>query len=83
MRAAASRQPLASGHADAPTLAVIACGALGAQVRAAARAARRPVEVHPLPASLHNRPHAIASAVDTLFAKLHDEGKDVVVAYAD
>jgi hypothetical protein len=41
------------------------------------------VEVHSLPALLHNRPAKIAPAVESLCARLHREGKDVAVAYAD
>jgi hypothetical protein len=62
---------------------VIACGALGAEVRAAARGVPGAVEVHTLPASLHNRPSGIAPAVERLCGVLRREGKDVVVAYAD
>jgi hypothetical protein len=64
-------------------LAVIACGALGAQVRLAARALNKRVEIHSLPALLHNRPAEIAPAVEKLCARLRHEGKDVAVAYAD
>lgn len=69
--------------APARTLAVVACGALGAQVLAAARASGRRIEVHPLSASLHNRPASIASEVEKLCLRLRAEGKEVVVAYAD
>ncbi len=62
---------------------MIACGALGSQVRAAAGSVARAVEVHTLPASLHNRPELIAEAVETLCRSLVGEGKDVLVAYAD
>ncbi len=62
---------------------MLACGALGSEVRAAARRFARAVEVHTLPASLHNRPAAIAPAVEWLCRSLAEQGKDVVVAYAD
>jgi hypothetical protein len=41
------------------------------------------VEVHPLPASLHNRPERIASAVADLAAALLARGLRVAVGYAD
>lgn len=66
-----------------PPLAVVACGALGAAARAAARGVPRAVEVHTLPASMHDRPAGIAPAVEQLCAALRAEGKDVVVAYAE
>ncbi len=58
---------------------VVACGALAIHVKAIARRRGLDVEVHPLPALLHNRPELIAPAVrDAL------EGREVVaVAYAD
>lgn len=62
---------------------MIACGAISAQVRLAARAAPGRVEVHSLPALLHNRPAEIAPAVEALCVRLRREGRDVAVAYAD
>ncbi len=56
---------------------------MGAEVRLAARVAPGQVEVHSLPALLHNRPAAIAPAVEALCIRLRQEGKDVAVAYAD
>jgi hypothetical protein len=68
-----------AGRRDAPQRpAVVACGALAAQVKAVARRRGFDIEVRPLPALLHNRPEKIAPAV----AEALDE--DVVaVAYAD
>lgn len=67
----------------ARTLAVIACGALARDVRLAAARSGRYVELHPLPAHLHNSPAAIAPAVERLARRLLAEGKEVAVAYAD
>ena len=47
----------------APRLGVIACGALAVHVRAIARRRGWPVDLHPVPALLHNRPGEIAPAV--------------------
>jgi hypothetical protein len=58
---------------------VVACGALAVHVKAVARRRGLDVQVHPLPALLHNRPELIAPAVQEAL-----EGHDVVaVAYAD
>ena len=45
------------------SVGVIACGALAADVRRIARRRGWDVEVHPVPALLHNRPERIAPAV--------------------
>ncbi len=66
-----------------PTLAVIACGALAGHIRDIAARRRWPVEVHPLPASLHNRPERIAAAADGLARKLQARGLTVALGYAD
>ena len=62
---------------------VIACGALALHVRAIARRRGWPVDVHPLPPELHNRPERIAPAVAELADQLDGEYDRVVVAYAD
>jgi hypothetical protein len=62
---------------------VIACGALALHVRAIARRRGWPVDVHPLPPELHNRPDRIAPAVAALMAELRDRYDRTVVAYAD
>ena len=64
-------------------LAVIACGALAADVRRAARRNGWEVDVHPLPALMHNRPERIADAVRDELARLEPRYERVVVAYAD
>jgi hypothetical protein len=66
-----------------PTLAVIACGALAGHVRDIATRRRWPVEVHALPASLHNRPDRIAPAVADLASALRARGLRVALGYAD
>jgi hypothetical protein len=62
---------------------VIACGALALHVKAIARRRGWPVDVHPLPPELHNRPERIAPAVAELAGELDGEYDRVVVAYAD
>jgi hypothetical protein len=62
---------------------VIACGALALHVKAIARRRGWPVDVHPLPPELHNRPELIAQAVAELADELDGEYERVVVAYAD
>ena len=64
-------------------MAVIACGALGGHVRQIAGRRGWPVEVHTLPALLHNRPERIAPAADRLARELSGRGLRVVLGYAD
>ena len=66
-----------------PTLAVIACGALAGHIRDIAARRRWLVEVHPLPASLHNRPERIAAAAEGLARQLQARGLAVALGYAD
>jgi hypothetical protein len=61
------------------TPTIIACGALAVHVQAVARRRGLDVQVHPLPALLHNRPELIAPAV----AEVLQERDVVAVAYAD
>jgi Protein of unknown function (DUF1638) len=68
---------------EAPVTAVIACGALGREVRRVASRRGWDVEVHLLPALLHNRPAQIAPRVEQLASELAGRGRRVVVAYAD
>jgi len=63
--------------------AVIACGALAVHVRQIARRRGWDVDVHPVPALLHNRPERIAGAVERQVARLAGEYDRVAVAYAD
>ena len=63
--------------------AVIACGALAADVRRTADRRGWDVDVHPLPALLHNRPERIAPAVAAELERLRARYDAVAVAYAD
>ncbi len=63
--------------------AVIACGALAADVRRIARRRGWDVDVPPVPALLHNQPERIADAVRDEIARLEPRYDRVVVAYAD
>src|SRR5687767_5981226 len=63
--------------------AVIACGALAADVRRIARRRGWDVDVHPVPALLHNRPEKIAPAVAVEASRLASRYTRVAVAYAD
>jgi hypothetical protein len=71
-----------AGAGPAP-LAVIACGALAGHVRDIAARRGWPVQVHPLPAALHNRPARIAPAAAELAGRLQARGLRVALAYAD
>jgi len=62
---------------------VIACGALAADVRRIARRRGWDVDVHPVPALLHNRPERIGPAVAAELERLGDAYDRVAVAYAD
>ena len=62
---------------------VIACGALAVHVQAVARRRGIEVDVHPLPALLHNRPERIAPEVASTLERLGGRYEKVVVAYAD
>ena len=64
-------------------VAVIACGALAADVRRIARRRGWDVDVHPVPALLHNRPERIAPAVAAEASRLAGRYSRVAVAYAD
>ncbi len=63
--------------------AVIACGALAAEVRAVADRRGWPIDVHPLPALRHNRPERIAPALEEALARLAPRYDVIAVAYAD
>ena len=64
-------------------IAVIACGALAADVRRIGRRRGWELDVHPLPALLHNRPERIAPAVAAEVARLRARYDAVAVAYGD
>ena len=61
----------------------MACGALGPSLSEIARRRHWRVEIHLLPALLHNRPRSIAARADRLIASLQAAGHRVVLAYAD
>jgi len=61
----------------------VACGALAQSAATIAAAAGWPLDVHPLPPLLHNRPAAIAPQVRTLVERLTPSYDRVVVGYAD
>jgi hypothetical protein len=62
---------------------VIACGALAVHVRAIARRRGWPVDLHPVPALLHNRPEQIAPAVREQVDALRARYEVLACAYAD
>ncbi len=62
---------------------MIACGALGGPVREIAARRGWPLELHCLPALLHNRPAAIAPEVWRLARAAQARGLPVAVGYAD
>ncbi len=66
-----------------PATAVVACGALAAEVRAIADRRGWPLDVHPLPALLHNRPERIAPALERELLRLRDRYDNLAVAYGD
>jgi hypothetical protein len=66
-----------------PRVGVIACGALAVHVRAIARRRGWRVDLHPVPALLHNRPEQIAGEVARLAGELRERYEHVAVAYAD
>jgi hypothetical protein len=72
------REPRTPGRA-----AVIACGALAADVERVAARRGWPVDVHPLPFLWHNHPQRIAPAVAELATTLLGGYRTVAVAYAD
>jgi hypothetical protein len=67
----------------ATRIAVVACGALAADVRRIARRRGWLIDVHPVPALLHNRPEEIPGEVDARLAELSADYDRVAVAYAD
>jgi Protein of unknown function (DUF1638) len=62
---------------------VIACGALGGHVREIAGRRGWLIELHSLPALLHNHPEQIAPSAEALAAGLRARGLRVALAYAD
>jgi hypothetical protein len=64
-------------------VALVACGALAQPAAQIADAAGWPLDVHPLPPLLHNRPQRIADEVRTVVQRLQSSYDRVVVGYAD
>lgn len=64
-------------------VALIACGALAADVRRIASNRGWEIDVCPVPALLHNRPEEIAPAVERLVAGLRTRYDAVALAYGD
>jgi hypothetical protein len=64
-------------------VAVVACGAVARHVAQIAGRRGWPVEVHPLPPLLHNRPERIAARVEAVVTSLRPEYRQVAVAFAD
>jgi hypothetical protein len=62
---------------------VIACGALGGPIREIAARRGWPVELHCLPALLHNRPASITPEVERLAVAAQARGLPVAIGYAD
>jgi hypothetical protein len=75
-RSRAERAPFA------PT-AIVACGALGPSIHEVITRRGWTVDVHLIPALLHNRPTLIAPEVEALTKQLQRRGQQVGVAYAD
>ncbi|MFB9720239.1 DUF1638 domain-containing protein [Planobispora longispora] len=64
-------------------MGVVACGALAGHVRDIAGRRGWAVEVYPLAPLLHNRPAAIAAAVEAVIEEVGDRHRRLAVAYAD
>jgi hypothetical protein len=64
-------------------IAVIACGALALDVRRISRKRGWPVEVHPVPALLHNHPEKIAGEVEAVIKRLDGRYDRIGIAYGD
>ena len=73
----------ASQQSQAIQAVVIACGALGGPIRDIAARRGWPIELHCLPALLHNRPAAIAPQVERLAVAAQARGLPVAIGYAD
>jgi len=64
-------------------VALVACGALAQPAAAVVERRNWPVDVHPLPPLLHNRPRQIAGEVRRLAVELAPAYDSVAVGYAD
>ncbi|MGQ0575263.1 MAG: DUF1638 domain-containing protein [Pseudonocardia sp.] len=64
-------------------MAVVACGAIARHVADVAARCGWPVDVHPLPPLLHNRPERIAAEVARWVTELRGRYARVIVGFAD
>jgi hypothetical protein len=64
-------------------VALVACGAIAGPCREIAARHGWPLDVHPLPPLLHNRPREIAAEVGRLATQLGPSYSSVAVGYAD
>jgi Protein of unknown function (DUF1638) len=62
---------------------VVACGAIARHVADVAERRSWPVDVHPLPPLLHNRPDRIAGEVERALTRLRHRYAKIAVGYAD
>jgi hypothetical protein len=76
-----ARAPLAG--APVQSVAVLACGALAAEIHAIAARRRWRLDLYPVPALLHNRPERIAPVLERELAALSRRYGTVLVAYGD
>jgi ferredoxin len=72
----------ATGALPEARVGVVACGALAQLVERLAAGLGLPVDVHPLPPLLHNRPERIAAAVEAELVRLRPRYPRLAVAYA-
>jgi hypothetical protein len=77
------RETLRVSPGSVGSAAVVACGALAAEVRAIAVRRDWRVDVYPVPALLHNRPERIAPVLERELAALAGRYDVVAVAYGD
>jgi hypothetical protein len=74
---------LRSRAEDGPRVALVACGAIAQPAASVVARHDWPVDIHPLPPLLHNRPHLIADEVRRLAVELMSTYDSVAVGYAD
>jgi hypothetical protein len=61
----------------------VACGALAIEIRSIARRRGWALDLHPVPALLHNRPERIAPALEDVLVRVRDRYERLAVAYGD
>ena len=64
-------------------VALIACGAIAQPCKEIVARRRWPVDIHPLPPLLHNRPELIADQVERLAVELGPQYSTIAIGYAD